>query len=476
MATVKGIWVFNKIPYYSSALTVSVSFTSNGENFSAIQTIEGDDSGNGTVLRDFASWVKYTYADDGIQTVAYNGSSSHQTWTNDSYRIIDFGETEQTVDDAFLTWLSDNAVQTPTADLTNTTWNIPAGWTAEAGYGIYSVDCNNGAVGGNQFCIGYYDEKGMGDPSATANKAGIFADGFPVYTPSNTVSFTVTFTDGTDVTNPSLIWWLATNGEIQVTIPAGTYVCDGYPSGVSFEQPITFKSNGETFTSMAVSDSFMGYGSTNVFDYSWTDDAYKTIIIETDQTVPADFATWFNDNYTLQASEPEETTPTVTLTYNGKTYTLTAGQKATFACEGKVMLDDITAVVSGESEDTMAIKLNITYNGTTTAVEAGQTATLACSGKKMRSDLVFEVVEVADEVTVTIQDSSDIHYGDYVVPTGSTAEALTQYDEFSIDANDILCYNGVELRYETDDNLVFAGETVAENIVMYFPHPSGGIN
>ena len=99
-------------------------------------------------------------------------------------------------------------------DLTGTTWYVPSGWLATAGYGKFNVNCNTADSSGEEFYIGYYDAEGMGVAEPTANRVGIFISGFPVYTPSNTKDFTITFTGGTDATNASLIAWLKQYGQL----------------------------------------------------------------------------------------------------------------------------------------------------------------------------------------------------------------------------------------------------------------------
>lgn len=95
-------------------------------------------------------------------------------------------------------------------NLTNTTWNIPAGWTATAGYGIFSisfklndeVDCTGLDVGYN----GFLDNPNIADFIYVAAQHG----GGTSLTPSN--SFTIEILGGTDVSNTKLISWLEANG------------------------------------------------------------------------------------------------------------------------------------------------------------------------------------------------------------------------------------------------------------------------
>lgn len=99
-------------------------------------------------------------------------------------------------------------------DLTGTTWNVPSGWSATAGYGQFEV---NGAVKvTNDFeCSGFYVgyRFGMFDVEVASNY--IYFNGYGGDT-SSSYGFTITITGGTDVTNTSLISWLEANGKLQV--------------------------------------------------------------------------------------------------------------------------------------------------------------------------------------------------------------------------------------------------------------------
>ena len=98
-------------------------------------------------------------------------------------------------------------------NLTNTTWEIPAGWTATAGYGQFSVNNNasstyvnpSGTATYSQFNIGYNKTGGNYANTIQVGEGGI----------GNSYPISVTFTGGTDVTNPQLISWLEANGTLQ---------------------------------------------------------------------------------------------------------------------------------------------------------------------------------------------------------------------------------------------------------------------
>lgn len=95
-------------------------------------------------------------------------------------------------------------------DLTNTTWHIPAGWAAAAGYGQFNVnyDCSWGFDDRDyqSLYIGYDPTPEPADNMITDNYLSSL---------HNQQSFDITFTGGTDATNTSLIAWLTENGELQ---------------------------------------------------------------------------------------------------------------------------------------------------------------------------------------------------------------------------------------------------------------------
>jgi hypothetical protein len=100
-------------------------------------------------------------------------------------------------------------------DLKGTTWYVPAGWTATAGYGSFSI---HGKIDdyytANPLYIGYaFDEENMG----FVPKANSIVDhGFFSWTSAD--SFTLSITGGADATAPDLIACLEANGtQLKVT-------------------------------------------------------------------------------------------------------------------------------------------------------------------------------------------------------------------------------------------------------------------
>ena len=125
-------------------------------------------------------------------------------------------------------------------DLTNTTWVVPAGWSATAGLVqaniTGSVLCEYLAAGeidlnteiGNTytFAIGY----GGRGSTPTADKIYISTSGYGdplTYSLPSSEEFTITITGGADATNPTLITWLETYSEKPVPTNAVTVEYNG---------------------------------------------------------------------------------------------------------------------------------------------------------------------------------------------------------------------------------------------------------
>lgn len=113
-------------------------------------------------------------------------------------------------------------------DLTNTTWVVPAGWSATAGLvqanitgsvlcedvAAYPIDLNTELGNSYTFAIGYGPRNST--PMADRIYFNTSAYGDP-YSGSldSSCDFTITITGGADATNPALIAWLEANGELQ---------------------------------------------------------------------------------------------------------------------------------------------------------------------------------------------------------------------------------------------------------------------
>lgn len=121
MATVKGIWVFNETLTTAPSYFV-YPFVSNGLSCTAM----------GEAASDGYSVLYY----HGPDVFAYYFKTS--TWANDAYRTVDFGEDEQTVSDAFYTWLTSNAVSQTIEE--PSTPSTPSAPSADALYGVYASE------------------------------------------------------------------------------------------------------------------------------------------------------------------------------------------------------------------------------------------------------------------------------------------------------------------------------------------------
>lgn len=101
MATIKGKWLFNEVlnppeeSFFAGQGDVTF-FVSNGTEYTCI----------------------YGYPEPNNYLIVYGhgadfpyGSNGEHAWQNEAYRTIDFGETEQAVDDTFYEWLTANATK-----------------------------------------------------------------------------------------------------------------------------------------------------------------------------------------------------------------------------------------------------------------------------------------------------------------------------------------------------------------------------
>lgn len=297
MATIKGLWVFaSSIDTYEASY--SVNFTSNGKQYTSMKTSPGN--------------LYYGNDQDSEWTVG--------NWAEEAYRIVDFGKQEQTVDDDFKDWMKENAKQIATADLTGTTWDIPAGWTANAGYGMftlngsYTVDNYEYKLNGSSFLLGYkVDDM---EPIATANT---FTTAEHMQNVTNLNSFTLTITDGINVSNPSLIYWLASNGAMRVAIDN--------PFGVRLLIKNTIAERDIIVTPVLQEKSIEP---TTEEQRISADEGYAGLGKVTIQAIPANFREViefdFENDIEISGGESEEVT-LISFTINGTTYQSPEGWK-----------------------------------------------------------------------------------------------------------------------------------------------------
>ena len=154
------------------------------------------------VYTDGAIWFDNYGADDGLRIPVGNYFTLSISSNPDDERI--------------LTYLETNGTQLKVTDLNDTTWNVPAGWEADAGYGSFSVnytfedDYYTDPSDYTTLSIGYTynrDEELVSTSNSIAMTYAVYTD------PSQSSKFT--FSSGSDSTNPKLIAWLSEYGELQ---------------------------------------------------------------------------------------------------------------------------------------------------------------------------------------------------------------------------------------------------------------------
>ena len=168
--------------------------------------------------------------------------------------------------------------------------------------------------------------------------------------------------------------------ETGVVIPAGTYEAN-FISGIlnyNGTQPLNFICNSVSYISMSVATQRIRYISDNslltAYDFSgafdimgWQNTAYKTITLDTDQTVTTEFGEWFNTNFTKKAEPPTNLTNyTVTVPEN---WSVESGY-GTFDIEAKQIFDggsyQFETIILGDIEnDVIFLQKNITGLGKT---------------------------------------------------------------------------------------------------------------
>lgn len=152
-------------------------------------------------------------ADDGTNHIAFGGFNSF-IYNNTAF-TISITDGDDATNSSLISWLETNGIQLKVTDLTNTTWNIPAGWEAEAGYGVFYVEVNvdQRVFVYNVMKIGYVQVNDPPDAYNAPTSGVIQFDSYTTVQPNT--ALTVAITGGKDVTNPKLIAWLSQYGELQ---------------------------------------------------------------------------------------------------------------------------------------------------------------------------------------------------------------------------------------------------------------------
>ena len=209
----------------------------------------------------------------GAFTTVYDSDG----WANTYYKTVDFGEAEQTVDDVFFSWLDENIVKEPeTKTIRTLTIN-----------GTVTTEWNGKPV------------------------KQVTVDGVTYKMPET------------------------------YTIEAGTYQAkEELGTTSNFNIDLNFTSNGQSFSDMNTSgitrapEATFNYDSQIVYmidTKTWINDNYRTIVIDTAQTVTDEsFYNWFTANY-LPYEEPETSLITVRYTENTVAGTVTITNRSDFA-------------------------------------------------------------------------------------------------------------------------------------------------
>ena len=199
-----GQWEFNTNLSYDNEISAEINFTSNDMECSKIIIMN-----TGYLL-----WVKQE--DDMYMQVW----SEKNSWDLSFSRIIDFGSIPQTVSKEFYEWFTANA-NPSVSDLTGYTVTIPAGWSATAGYGefslvgyvdIYSNNLEEETNTPKNFLVGYFSESPPWTPRVSSDSLTYHKEvDSEWYDRSSEESFVLVVEGGADATNSSLIQWLVDN-------------------------------------------------------------------------------------------------------------------------------------------------------------------------------------------------------------------------------------------------------------------------
>lgn len=241
-------------------------------------------------------------------------------------------------------------------DLTGTIWIIESGWSAEAGYGEFEVNCfvddkafdHFFETGYEMFCIGYAPKSSL-TAYATTDSLCWRKMGFLSSFSDTTIEKPISFTGGIDATNPRLIDWMIKNADLvsHRMIINGTYLFNDTIT----ELPIVYENGEDIGKQTAVHISFcegrganrhgfatgldneekkLQYGDllpANVYSFknnSWVSDRCRYVtfynaIAENveNEDVTHIFDKWLTTNATKQGQ--------ITFTIDGITYTADAG-------------------------------------------------------------------------------------------------------------------------------------------------------
>jgi hypothetical protein len=242
MAKLSGKWFFDySLPKgYVAVEPQPINFVSNGTSYVKMS------------LCNDGLWLNDYYTSSTVSEVAYSNVDydvSKNNWKNNNFRIVDFGTTPQEVSQKFYDAFTSIAKPVP-SDLTNTEWNVPSGWSANAGYGKFDLRFStyvSDMVGYNSYRALYigYDVGRTGStiifPASANHCAYVNSSHDFGVNYFNSQDLNLLIVGGTDATNANLISWLCTYGDwtnyekkitdltgYTVTVPSGWSATAGY--------------------------------------------------------------------------------------------------------------------------------------------------------------------------------------------------------------------------------------------------------
>lgn len=268
MATVSGIKVFKDSIKFPSYILQVVDYTCPDEPKST--------SFHSMIISSSLIYSTGIDFSGGSFTTVYDSDG----WANTYYKTVDFGEAEQTVDDVFFSWLDENIVKEPETKTIRTLMIN----------GTVTTEWNGKPV------------------------KQVTVDGVTYKMPETSTTY---------------------------TIKAGTYQAkEELGTTSNFNIDLNFTSNGQSFSDMNTSgitrapEATFNYDSQIVYmidTKTWINDNYRTIVIDTAQTVTDEsFYNWFTANY-LPYEEPETSLITVRYTENTVAGTVTITNRSDFA-------------------------------------------------------------------------------------------------------------------------------------------------
>ena len=313
MPTISGVWKWNDtLPFAEgSGTSENITYTSNNAQYTVLSVHDSGYDPRGRSVLEY-----------GTGNTVYNATSG---WTNEAYKTIDFGSSPQEISQDFYDYLTANATQqsTPTT--------VKA--VSSANLAEFKAKCDEtyAKVGEGGITLSQVIAREETLPTATADSPDF------VQTP-----------DGTLYRKKAVEGGVA--GVLTETTIKGVFKIDSNPYiiDVRFDVPLNFSSNNTNFTAISA-DSTRGttlklmYGSTTVYNGTWTDTAYQTVNFG-DVEQSFDSISWFYD-YFRQVASPvspsvsyeyvaQQDIPTPTTADNGKVLGVANGAYALQAAGG----------------------------------------------------------------------------------------------------------------------------------------------